>query len=229
MKTYGIITVSHNRPKVLELWCASIKRLRYDLDCYIPAVCISDKADKIICDKYNIVHFTQENQPVSEKFNRAFRYAWTMDWDYVIILGSDDIMSTQLLRNLATEMEKGTSLIGINGIYFYCGDGRYRGRMVRLESGSMLGVAKTISKGILDNCGWRPFPEHKNWGIDAVGSKTIAPHVTTKSIVYGDCFDVKTQVNLNKWTCFGLRKPLIDPNVFYNILSEEEKQLLLML
>jgi hypothetical protein len=224
--TWGICTINHLRPRVFELWCAQIKRLRYDFDCYIPAVCVADMDEKETCDRYNIVHFFSANYPVSIKWNIGFKYFWSLGCDYVMILGSDNIISTQLMRNVVEQMEKGISLIGIDCIYFYAGDGKDRGKLIKMQTKQILGVAKTISKDVLDAVAWKPFPQEKNWGIDAICSKTIAPYVTTKSIIEGLCVDVKTRDNLNKFSCFGNRYEIINPDVFYNILSEEEKTLL---
>lgn len=231
MKNFGIITINHNRPNILNLWCAQIKRLRYDFDSYIPAVCVSGEDDKAICDKYNVSHFTRPNNPVSEKFNVGFMHAYNMGWDYVTILGSDNLISTELMRKIVAQMDNDIDLIGINAIYFYCGEGVDRGKLVKLQAVPILGVAKTISKRVLDCIAWRPFPTMKNWGIDAIGAKTIKPYVQTAEVVEGVCVDVKTRVNINRWTLFAGQKrlPQVDPNIFYNILSEEEKQLLLQL
>ena len=98
MKSFCIITANWNRPEVLTLWCASIKRIREDLDIFIPAVVVSDRWDSTICNKYHIHHINHRNNPVSEKFNAGCKYAESIGVDYVMVLGSDDIVSTDTIR-----------------------------------------------------------------------------------------------------------------------------------
>jgi hypothetical protein len=226
MVNFGIATINYGRPRVFELFCASIKRLRYDLNTYIPVACVSEESDKPMCNKYYIEHFTEPNKPISRKWNRAFGYFRSIGVDYVIILGSDDIISTELLRAIVEQMERGVSLIGINTIYFYSAEGMYKGKLARLQSKQILGVAKAIHHSALDPIKWHVSPIDKNWGIDAIMSNAIKPHVTTKAVVDGVCVDVKTSLNINHWSALGKTRPMVDPEIFYGILGEEEKQLL---
>lgn len=228
MKSIGIITISFGRPQVLQLWCAQIKRLREELDMFIPAVVVSEPSDINICNKYFVHHVSHVNRPVSEKFNRAFQYMRAIEMDYVMILGSDDIISTDLFRATVVEAEKGVDVIGVNTLYFFSGQGISRGTLVRLErppTAPLLGVAKTVSKRVLDKCDWRLWNVEKNWGMDAIASKVIKEHAETKATVKGMVVDVKTRVNLNSFRVFE-RYPKVDKQEFLNILSEEEKLIL---
>lgn len=224
---FGIATINSGRKRVFELWCASIRRLRQDTQIYIPAVCTSGEEDKPICDEYHIAHFTQENKPVSLKWNTSFKYLRDIGCEYALVLGSDDLISTDLLRALMKEMDKGTSVIGINTVYFYATEGMHKGQLAKFKSGQILGVAKAIHKSALDPIGWHICPVAKNFGIDhGIMDKAIQPYVTTKAFVEGVCVDVKTKDNINKWTAFGKTRPIVDSKLFYDILSEEEIKLL---
>ena len=229
MNSLGIITINYNRPKVLELWCSQIRRLRNELGIFFPAVVVSEMSDVSICNPYFVHHISYENKPVTNKFNRAFKYMQSLDVDSVMILGSDDIISTELMKNTLTEVDKGIDLIGVNTLYFYCGQGTNKGKMVKLERPYMspfLGVAKTVSKKVLDQCDWTLWNTEKNWGMDAIASKTIAKYAETRAQVEGMVVDVKTTINLNSFRVFGERKPVVPAEEFYKILSEEELKLL---
>jgi ribosomal protein S13 len=157
------------------------------------------------------------------------KYMQTIGADYVMILGSDDIISTEYFRKTLTEMEKDIDLICTNVIYFYCGQGQDRGKLVKLDSLPIKGIGKTVSKKVLDQCDWTLWNEDKSWGMDAIASKTIAKYAQTKSVIEDVIVDVKTRVNLNSYRIWGRRLPQIDPQIFYNILGEEEKQILFSL
>jgi hypothetical protein len=237
MKTLGIITANYKRPKILELWCASIKRIGEELGMYIPTVCISGIEDTMTCVKYGITHIPQENHPVSEKFNRGMEFAKDLGWDYTMILGSDDICSTDTIRKIMEEMEKGFQVIGMDNIYFYGADSPHKGKLVHLQGTRLLGVGKTIRSDVLDKVDWRPWPKKvykagqlatgKDWGLDALVTQCIAPHANSYSILSDTIIvDCKSKDSMNFMSLWVKKLPLVDPQVFYNILGEEEKQIL---
>jgi glycosyltransferase involved in cell wall biosynthesis len=228
MISFGILTISHGRPNVLKIFCASIKRLKLDLGTHIPCVCVGDEEHADICAEYGIWHIPHLNQPATAKWNRGVEYLMSLGVDYVIVMGSDDIMSTELLKNLIGAMEKGYDLIGINEIYFYAGDGRHRGLLRLLSSPhAIYGVARTISSRIIKETHpmWR---SNKSWGMDGDCLRTIKPYVKTIKIVNGLCFDIKTMdTQMNRFTFWMSKLHMNYPKeLFLNILGEEEKQIL---
>jgi glycosyltransferase involved in cell wall biosynthesis len=227
MANFGIITISYRREKVLQLFLSSIQRLRTELDSYIPVVVVGDVEHEDLCRRYFVEHIAMKNHPASQKFNRGVEYMRSIGVDYICIMGSDDIMSTDLAKNLISAMEKGIDLIGINTIFFYSADGKHRGKLLRLHSeGQIYGVARCIKMSVVE----KAFPLWKkdsSWGMDGDCLKSILPFVETKAVVDGVCVDVKTEQSLNKITMWLQKIPaLSDPKIFYNTLSPEEKQLL---
>lgn len=229
MSSLGIITINHNRPQILKLWTCQIKRLREQLGMFIPAVVVSGEEDKSICNQYHVFHITQQNNPATEKWNKALSYMRTMGVDYVMILGSDDIISTEFVRKTMTEMAKNIDYIGCTVFYFFCGQGLDRGKLVKLDTPQTKGIGRTVSKRVLDLCDWRLWDVEKNWGMDAIATKNILKCNPTKAIIEDIIVDVKTKDNLNSFKLWSKRLPQVDSNLFYNILSEEEKQILFAL
>ena len=103
-----------------------------------------------MCNRYYIEHFTRPNKPVSDKWNHAFEYLRNIGVSYVLVLGSDDIISTDLLRRIDEKAEQGYDLIGVKSVYFYAGEGIDRGKLVRLDSGQILPASRTIKATVLD-------------------------------------------------------------------------------
>lgn len=228
-KSLGIITASHNRSKILELWGASIVRIRKELDMPIPAVCVSSAEVESVCWQHGIVHVEQGNFPVSERFNRGMEYSRQMGWDYTMILGDDDICSSETFKRIYEEAQSPNSydLIGIDSIYFYGTVGEHKGKLVKLNHGKMLGVGKCISSRVLKAVDYRPWNVNKNYGLDAIASQCIAPHVKSWKILQ-DTFvcDIKSTQNINKMSVFAKRYEALDVNLLWNILGEEEKEIL---
>jgi glycosyltransferase involved in cell wall biosynthesis len=228
MKSFGIITISYQRPQVLKLFCASIKRLKLDLGMHIPCVCVGDAEHKDLCESYGIHHISHENHPATAKWNRGVEYLMSLGVDYIVVLGSDDIISTELMQNLIDAMEKGYDLIGINEVFFYAADGRHRGLIRKLSSPhAIFGVARTISSTVFEKAHpmWR---SNKSWGMDGDCLRNIRPLVKSIQIVKGTCVDVKTvDTQLNRFFFWMNKLHMNYPQeVFLDILGEEEKQIL---
>lgn len=226
MNSLGLITINHNRPKILKLWCAQVKRLRVQTHIDIPAVVVSEKEDKSICNSFSVVHITQENRPVTAKWNTAMKYMQSINAGSTMILGSDDIISTDYFYDTLNKINNGSDYVGTTTLYFYCGQGVDKGKLVRLDHRKTLGTARTVSKTILDQCDWTLWTEEKNWAMDAIATKNIVKYAQKKTIAQGMVVDVKTKQNLNSYNVWGRRLPVCNPLEFYNTLSEEEFKIL---
>jgi hypothetical protein len=226
--TFGLLTISYGRIKVLQLWLASIRRLRAEIGIDFPAIVVGDAEHKELCESYGVFHVSQQNHPATAKFNTGTQFLMEHGVDYVCITGSDDVLSTDLLRNLIVEMEKGTDLIGIDTIYFYGGDGKHKGCLRKLiAKNQILGVARCIKRSIIEKVGGRPWNREASWGMDGICLRNILPHIKTRALVQGICTDVKSRENLNKITLWlGKIDTASDPNIFYDTLGEEEKLIL---
>ena len=225
--SFGIVTVNNGRPKVFKLFCASMKRLRTQVGIDFPVVCVSGVEDRNTCDEYGIGHIIQANKPVSKKFDTACKYMQKLNMDYICVLGSDDILSTSLLKSLISEMNKGISLIGIKELYFYGTEKQFKGKLLYIRLTSLAGVCRTIHKSILDKVDWMPWGADKDWGMDSLAMKRIRPYVTTESVVEGMVVDVKSDCNLNRFSYWNSKvKEPTPAKVFYDTLSDEEFEIL---
>jgi glycosyltransferase involved in cell wall biosynthesis len=223
---FGIVTISNGRPKVLELFLASMRRLRKELDMFIPVVVVGDAEHQSLCEAYYVIHITQQNHPASRKWNTGVEYLMGQGVQYITILGSDDIASTDLVRNLIKAMEQDIDLISVSTIYFYAGDGRFKGTLKKLVTKQLLGVCRTIHRRVIDKTG-KLWTRDRSWGMDGDCYRNISPHVQTRAIVQGVVVDVKSSENLNKFSFWQSKIPENCPvDTFYNILSDEEKQIL---
>ena len=225
---FCFITANYGRPKIFKLFCAGVRRLREELNYNFPVIVTSDIDDKEVCEEYGIKHYVQANNPVSDKFNTSCMRAKDLDVDYVVIVGSDDLIATNSMLTLWAEMKKGYDLIGITNVYFYDANGPHKGKLLQLKGTRMLGVCKCIHRRVLDEVGWKPWNKKKDWGLDSVAAKAISPHVKTWKQVDGvRVFDCKTKTNLNKFHRFyGHWGAENDISVFHDTLGEEELKLI---
>ena len=101
----GIITTNFGRLPILEIFCAGIKRLREETLLDIPVVCVGDADGAETCKSYNIEHIVHPNKPLTDKFNVACQ-AFRGRVDAIMIMGSDNVISTTAFLSVVAEAEK---------------------------------------------------------------------------------------------------------------------------
>lgn len=227
--SFAILVINYQRPRIIKLFGASIKRLRNETGIDFPVVCVSESEDADVCREYNMTHLVYPNSPVTLKWNHGAEYVRTLGVDYMVISGSDDIFSTAALSSLINHMNTGVDFISFNEIYVYDTDGTHRGELVHIASKG-IGVGRAIHSRVLDKVNWRPwdYPMPRNWGMDAIVYKNISPYIQTKAVAKGAITDCKSHVNINKFTMFrsNYRGVSRDKSIFYNYLSKEELDIL---
>jgi len=223
---FGIVTINYLRPLVLRLWLASMDRLRFQFG-YFPVVCVSGAEDKTICMLHNVSHLAFLNKPLSDKWNAGFKFMETAGVDYVIILGSDDIMSNEYLERAIEAMNTGIRLVYTKEIYFYSAMKDYTGQLFHYVHRNPLGVGRCIHASIMDKIGWQPYTYDKNYGMDAVLTKAVSTYIHKSREIKGPIVDVKTRVNMNSIRIWARKVEIPTPSeVFYNFLSQPELDLL---
>lgn len=216
----AIITASYLRPKILRLFCLSMDRIRKESEFKIDVVCVGDKDHKEMLEKHNIIFAYKPNHPVSYKFQKALSIARTLNPKAVMILGSDDIVSTEYVRRAYKWIEMGEDVVGLSTLYFYSTLPDTSGELLRLDKwGRMLGAGKTLSDNLLNSIDWTLWDAPKNSGLDAMASKRIPGGGT---IIDEVLVDVKSKTNINKYSLRKSKLQNVNPEIFYDILSEEE-------
>jgi hypothetical protein len=84
------------RPGVTEVCFMGLKRLMEYTKGETLAV-ISEESMIPLCEKYGIMWVMHENLPIGKKKNFGLKQALRLEWDYVIELGSDDLIKNELI------------------------------------------------------------------------------------------------------------------------------------
>jgi glycosyltransferase involved in cell wall biosynthesis len=149
------------RPQITELCFMGINRLMKHPDYDIQALAvISEDEMKPLCDRYGINYVYAENTPLGRKKNIGLKHAKEFDFEYMMEIGSDDLVFDDLLNKYKPFINK-NHFFGINDFAFidtetnlcrrqrnkgYYGAGRMISRYV-LES-----MDFTIWRDDLNNC-----------------------------------------------------------------------------
>jgi hypothetical protein len=227
MNTIGIAVTNFGRNNILRIFCAGVRRLREDTNLPIPAVCCGDIGGADICREYGIEHIEQGNKPLTEKFNTAC-HALKGRVDYVMVMGSDNVLSTETFLRIQAEAEQGTDLIGLSDVYFYGMDDITTGQLFHFTHTTVLGVGRTIKASVLDNLNWKPWTEPRDRGIDSVMLTAVRPYVkTSKLLIGGHVFDLKTSMNLNRIEFWARKIPkMANSDLLWNSIGAEERRLI---
>ncbi len=224
--TIGIITTNYFRLPVLKIFCEGIDRLREETDTDIPVVCVGTKDGEEVCLQYGIDHHTYQNSPLTGKFNRACELL-KGSVDYVMVMGSDNLISTETFLRIKEEAEKGIDLIGLSELYMLSMDGNNKGKLYHFPHTTVLGVGRTVSARVLDKLNWNPWGEDKDRGIDVVMLDTVRPHVKTSSLLSEQFIvDLKTKYNLNPIDCWSNKLPGKDINLLWDNIGNREQTLI---
>lgn len=102
-----VFLAAWRRPEITELCFMGINRLRragvVELDAF---AVISEESLIPLCERYNVGYTVYKNFPLGEKKNHGLAQALKLDWQYLIEIGSDDLLKTELLylyRDTLTE------------------------------------------------------------------------------------------------------------------------------
>jgi hypothetical protein len=193
----GIITANFGRVPILEIFAEGITRLRNDTGLSIPTVCVGSEDGAETCKSHSIDHIIFPNSPLTAKFNRAC-LELKDKVDYVMVLGSDNLLSTKAFKAILCECEKGIDLIGLSEVYFYCMDDIHTGKLIHFKHTTVLGVGRTVSARVLDNLSWQPWVIARDRAIDVIMLDAVRPYVQSRSLLDGEfVVDLKTSQNIN--------------------------------
>lgn len=138
------------RVHVLEIMLAGVRRLvNYKpwLFEIIPFFVVSEPEgeDAVKRAGFNYVNF--KNDPLGEKKNFGLNEALKLEWDFMLELGSDDLVTNQLLEIYHPFFETKERAFGINRCYFYhCRSAE----VASWESTVIIGLGRCISRETIE-------------------------------------------------------------------------------
>ena len=134
----------YKRHRVAELCFKGLNRLRQEFD--ITVLGVHSGGFPELCRGYDVIPYEYKNLPLGEKWNAGLREALRYDWDYLLTIGSDDLLSNELLR-LYTWSEEA---FGINR----CGViDLTTGRQAIFENNYVIGAGRVIRRDVIERMG----------------------------------------------------------------------------
>lgn len=85
-------------------------------------------------------------------------------WEYVMVLGSDDLLRPQTWGYIRTAIDEGLSAFGFNTSYLY---DRINHRAKIWDAGpGTFGAGRCVRRDVVEMCEWKMWDSEKNNGID---------------------------------------------------------------
>lgn len=104
------------------------------------------------------------DEPLGAKLNRGLVYSIGSKWDYLMVLGSDDLLRPQIWGYIRTAIEEEVPVFGFNQAYLY---DRINHRSKIWDAGpGTFGAGRCVRRDVVMKCGGVMWDSNKNNGID---------------------------------------------------------------
>lgn len=196
MQTYKLLIylAVWKRPEITEICFMGINRLRKSGLFPIEAFAVISEESMIpLCEKYDVKYCVYKNEPLGEKLNYGLRESMRLDWDYVVCIGSDDLLYNQYLEEIKPHLGV-RDFFGIsNFLILNSEDGACR----NINAKSPYGIARVISRKAVEKIG-NVWDDKKHRGMDGHSFFKMVPlfgslQIQTKEPL---AIDVKSETNI---------------------------------
>lgn len=203
MKTVAFITCTWQRPHISKIYRDELLKLqsKYDYK-FINIVVDSDNSNSGVFGS-EFSYSNTANNPISNKWNHALMQLKGLDFDYAVMMGSDDTMCDKVFAKLDSLMDD-YSWTGVLDIYFQEygeTDLHYWSGYENRRRGEPVGVGRAISKQLIEKLDYRLWDNGLNKGLDGSMYRKIGrvSHATFRcKDVGGFLIDIKSENNLSK-------------------------------
>lgn len=213
------------RPSITEICFTGIQRLKNHPDYDIRALAVISEESMIpLCEKYGVEWVMYKNEPLGEKKNAGLQKAKEIEFDYLMEIGSDDLILNELLDDYKQYLGK--------YLFFGVSDAAYIESDTlacrRLISRSTYGAGRMIHRSVLEKVDWKLWNDHINRGMDnnsvlSLQRKGVMYQRVTP-MEFPGVIDVKSDENLWKFNYFlGVE---YDINEIFKMISDEEVKLI---
>ena len=206
----AIISAVWGRPLTTRLWWLACTRLReqwapHTVDVFVAG---SEPVHEAMAEEFG-GRWIEHANLLGQKLSVAVEHAWYAGADYVVALGSDDVVAPTLAKQYRTTMEAGAQYFGLQGCYMIEPVTRramaLRGHASKLRWGETVGAGRCISRAVLDKVHGRPWPDQMTRGADWRMTLNLQKHGIAGTDAVLDLqagaplIDVKGATNMSKF------------------------------
>ena len=159
----AIVSAVWKRPEVFEMFAKGIKHLIDNMDIEFTVVIAGSEwqTSQKMVEKHGFNYIEIPNQPLAAKHNSTTFACQFLDVDYVLCLGSDDIISLELMKEYEINMRNGFDFIGVTDFYFYDTLSKkyayWGGYREKWRLNHTCGAGRIISARLMAHWEWMPW------------------------------------------------------------------------
>ena len=213
MKKVIITTLIWQRPQIFDIWARQIKKIIHQSDKTafdIQVVCCGSEGgvSMALAQKYNFLYVEAPNLPLGRKANLRLDYIRQLDPDYVLFLGSDDLMSVRTWKKYEIWIHRGFEEICSMDIYLFNMLDRQAaystGYIGTHRDGEPMAVGRLLNKRLLNLAGWKLWDDTRRFGLDG-SSKRVLMGIEAKRKYYYHrhegtiIVDLKSDTNIGRF------------------------------
>ena len=229
----AVLTAFWQRPQISRVYWAGIRRLERQTPSdirleVVAALSPGDEENMALALAHSTTIEVVANEPLAAKWNAASTAARDLDPDYVLIMGSDDLLSDTLYRALLGEMRAGTPHHGVTDLYVWDSElaraGYWPGYRAGPRTGRSIGLGRIYNREIMEACDWRLWPNSEDdHGMDGLVDerlKAMGIELKAQSCAAwgGVALDVKSKQNI--WPYDRLNRFKVDPTLVRALFPE---------
>lgn len=191
------------RPEVTKFCLTELKKIKSEHEIKISCV-ISEEEWKGYLQEQGIEWIWAENDPLGKKINEGVKGCMVHEFDYLMVMNSDDVFDPRLLDYYKPFFESLNPYFGINRIT-YVNFYTRQARDFQYEF-AVLGACKCVSRQTVELTKGNLYPEEKNRGLDdGMMDNMIHNYGIYPTIVKYEgqlVWDFKSEVNIWGWDFF---------------------------
>lgn len=127
----------------LQRW-VEIKK-KYDVE----VIClVSENWAKLMAFKHGLKFFEVSNNDLGNKMNKGVEYALKFKWDYLMNMGSDDLVSDELFELYRSYIDNKRPMFGLKKIVFFDTETK---KAKAVDYGCMIGAGRMIRRDVLES------------------------------------------------------------------------------
>jgi hypothetical protein len=173
-----ILTTAYGRPKVFVSFLKYYLRIK---KAYPQIECLVVNSEGVLenmCNVAGVHYLSWKNRPLGGKWNAGLRYAKNLEWDYLLIMGSDDITNTEIFDTYERWAIADYDLIGFKDAYFYdmpTKNLRYWSGYENQRKGEPTGAGRLIKRSVIEKLNYELWDGTKEKYLDSSMTKKLRP------------------------------------------------------
>lgn len=151
-----------------------------------------------LCEKNGWKYIERSNYIISHKLTAVVQEAKNLDFDFMIAIGSDDLISLSLIEFYDKVYSRESNyMLGLKDLYLYMMRSKKSYYFPGYQSMKTIGAGRCFSRTILDKLNWKPWSDFAiQRGLDSRCSSIllhlgIQERVLRMEVSKGVCIDIK--------------------------------------